>query len=348
MGESDPLDDSYRDTAMQDFDIKLRLHPLVGPDYEPIKDDPIFDPARHLALDQPASTLSLTDLGYGEETVGTTPTPIAATSCFRVLSDEGVEAMYHVCKQLEAFTTSNPRVARNTRGGVYRSKFLRDFSMCPEYVEHLSGVMQTPLLPSAMGHQIAHLNYQPLSVGKNVDKWHYDTLQVDTVMFVTDPRLVDGGEFQYFKGTRDEMAEIHAAGKPFPHDRVESPDMPGPGYAVLMQGNYVVHQAKGLRKEGERITLVNGFSYADRGVPDYTALGQLFHADPPNVASAEYTRHIALRCGRELEQVINEPGFNDSPKEHAQRLARVQAELSKAIAQLNNAAGEEMRHFGES
>ncbi len=347
MGNSEPLSNNS-DTTLHNYDINLRLHPSVIPDYEPIQDDPVFDPARHLALEQPASTLSLTDLGYGEEIAGTTPTQVAATSCFRVLSDEGVEAMYHVCKQLEAYTTSNPRIARNTRGGVYRSKFLREFSMCPEYVEHLSVVMQTPLLPLAMGHQIAHLNYQPLTIGENVDKWHFDTLQVDTVMFVTDPRSVDGGEFQYFKGTRAEMTEIHADGKPFPHDRVISPDMPGPGYAVLMQGNYVVHQAKGLRTEGERITLVNGFSYADRNTPDYTALGQLFLADAPNVAAAEYTRHIALRCGREFEQVINEPRFNDSPKEHAQRLARVQTELNKAIEQLNNAAGEEMRHFGDS
>jgi len=69
---------------------------------------------------------------------------------------------------------------------------------------------------------------------------------------------------------------------------------------------------------------------------------------PPTVASAEYTRHIALRSCRELELAIIEPRFNDSPKEHAQRLARVQAELSKAIDQLNNAAGEEMRHIGDS
>ncbi|NKB75460.1 MAG: hypothetical protein GKR96_00090 [Gammaproteobacteria bacterium] len=333
---------------MHHYDVNLHLHPLIGPGYEPIQDDPVFDPARHLALEKPASTLSLTDLGYGEEIAATTPTQVAATSCFRVLSDEGVETMLHVCKQLEAFTTSNPRVARNTRGGVYRSKFLRDFSMCPEYIEHLSGIMETPLLPLAMGHQIAHLNYQPLTVGKNIDKWHYDTLQVDTVMFVTDPKSVEGGEFQYFKGTRKEMGEIYASGKSFPHNRIESPDMPGPGYSVLMQGNYVVHQAKGLRKEGERITLVNGFSYADQHIPDYTALGQLFHADPPNIASAEYARHIALRCSRQLEQFINEPRFSDSPKKHAQGLSLVQTELNKAIEQLNNADGEEMRHFGES
>jgi hypothetical protein len=333
---------------MQNFDVHLHLHPLASPEYEPIQDDPEFDPARHLALEYPESTFSLADLGYGDEIAGTTPTHIAATSCFRVLSDEGIEAMYHVCKQLEAYTTSNPRIARNTRGGVYRSRFLREFSMCSEYIEHLSSIMRTPLLPIAMGHQIAHLNYQPLTVGDDVDKWHFDTLQVDTVMFVTDPKSVVGGEFQYFKGTREDMADMHTAGIPVPCDRIESPSIPGAGYAVLMQGNYVVHQAKGLREPGERITLVNGFSYADWDTPDYTALGQLFHADPPAVISAEYARHIALRCGRELEQIINNPRYGDSPVQHAQRLARVQSELSKAVEQLNSAAGEEMRHFGNS
>lgn len=332
---------------MHPYDIHLQLHPRTDPGFEPIADDPVFDPARHLALEAPAHTLSLADLGYGDEIAGTTPTEVAATSCFRVLSDEGVEAMLHVCKQLEAFTTSNARIARNTRGGVYRSRFLRDFSQCTEYAEHLSSIMGTRLLPLPMGHQIAHLNYAPLQVGENVDKWHYDTLQVDTVMFVTDPNAVEGGEFQYFTGTRDEMARIHAAGEPFPHERVVAPDMPGPGYAVLMQGNYVVHQAKGLRAEGERITLVNGFSYADRDTPDYTALGQLFHADPPAVASAEYTRHIALRCARELESLINEPRFDHSPAEHAQRLGRVRAELDAAVAQLESAGGEALQHFGD-
>ncbi len=332
---------------MHAFDVSLQRHPKFGPDFDTIKDDPVFDPTKHLALEQPAYTLSLADLGYGDELDGTTPTSVAATACFRVLSDEGVAAMQHVCKQLEAFTTSNPRISRNTRGGVYRSKFLRDFSLCPEYSEHLSNIMQTPLLPHAMGHQIAHINYQPLTLGENVDKWHYDTLQVDTVLFVTDPTQLDGGEFQYFKGTRDEMAQLYKAGVPFPAERIESPNMPGPGYAVLMQGNYVVHQACGLRTQADRITLVNGFSYADQNTPDFTALGQLFHADPAPIASAEYARHVALRCCQSLEQTVNTPDYGASPAEQSRKLALVRAELDAAISQLDNAEGTEIVHFGD-
>lgn len=332
---------------MSTFDINLKHISNHSPYAEMIADDPVFDPSIHLALEKPEYTLSLTDLGYGDEVQGTTPTPVAATACFRVLSDAGVKAMYHVCKQLEAFTTSNARIDRNTRGGVYRSKFLRDFSRCPELTAHLSDIMQTELLPLTIGHNMAHLNYQPLTVGKNVDKWHIDTLQVDTVMFVTNPNEVQGGEFQYFKGTRDEMARLKASGESIPTDKIIAPEMPGAGYAVLQQGNYVVHQASALQEEGERITLVNGFSYADMDIPDYTAVDQLVHADPEGIVAAEYAHHVALRTGRRLQQLSNQPDFDLSLEQQAEQLRKAKAEIEQAIEQLDNARGGELRHFGD-
>ena len=66
----------------------------------------------------------------------------------------------------------------------------------------MSKLLQTPLAPHGIGHQLEHLNYQPLASGENVGKWHWDTLQVDYVMFVTDPQEVEGGEFHYFNGTK--------------------------------------------------------------------------------------------------------------------------------------------------
>ncbi len=330
------------------YDLALNLFPDHGPFDASIADDPVFDPAKHLALEMPEQTLTLFDLGYDKSILATTPTPIAATSVFRVLSDEGVEAMYHVCKQLEAFTTSNPRIARNTRGGIYRSKFLRDFSASVDVAAHMSSIMQTPLRPLSMLHNMAHLNYQPLTVGDNVDKWHYDTLQVDTVMFVTDPNQVEGGEFQYFKGTRDDMAALKAQGGSVPEDLVIAPTMPGAGHAILMQGNYVVHQAKGVRCDGERITLVNGFSYADLEVADFTAVGQLMHADPQGVVAAEYARHMALRTAGHLQPLVNQPDFNADIDTQLNVLSRAKQELEIAMAALEGAkTQEEMKHFGD-
>ena len=329
--------------------IVLDRFPGTAPDYEPIADDPVFDPSIHLALTRPEQTWSLTDFGYGEEIAGTTPAELAATSCFRILSDEGVAAMQHVCRQLEAFTRANPRIARTTRGGVYRSAFMRDFAMSVDVAEHVSALMQTPLHPHTMGHQLGHLNYQPLTLGENVDKWHYDTLQVDYVMFVTDPNTVEGGEVQYFFGTRDEMAQRVKSGQGIPADRIVAPAMPGAGYAVLMQGNYVVHQARGLDAPGERITLVNGYTFGDLSTPDYTALGQLLNADAASHATAEYTRHMAMRCAAHLEPCINQPDFEAEPAAQLARLQAAQQTLDEAVSQLQQAMDgpEAIRHFGD-
>lgn len=331
---------------MNSFDISLQRFPQSNPFVDYINDDPVFDPARHLALTEPENLLSLSELGYGEEIDGTSPTDIAATSAFRILSEEGTELMLHVCQQLEAFTSSNARIAKNCRGGTYRSKFLRDFSLSQDVAEHLSSIMKTQLVPHAMGHQLSHLNYAPPELSEDVDKWHYDTLQVDYVMFVTDPKKISGGEFQYFLGTRDEMQALYEAKETLPAERVVAPEIPGPGYAVLMQGNYVVHQAKGLKEKGERITLVNGYNYADKNTPDYTAFKQLILADPESLATAEYIRHVALRCAGNLEEVINQPHFETDKSVQLQKLYEARRELEIGIAQLEDDNVEEMKHFG--
>ena len=145
----------------------------------------------------------------------------------------------------------------------------------------------------------AHLNYAPEDVGQNVDKWHVDTLRFDFVLFVTDPTKVSGGEFEYFRGTKHDVARLTGEGQPLPADKVVSVSPPGPGYAVMQQGNMVVHRAKGLSAPGERITLVNGYVPADIRFPDYTRYDQLFLVDPPHVITSEYARHVAW-MGREL------------------------------------------------
>lgn len=319
--------------------------PISSPYQQRIADDPVFNPAVHLALEFPDQRRTLKDLGY-DNASHPQPEATAVTSCFRVLSDEGVQALYHVCKQLERFTTSNPRIARNVRGGVYRSAFLKDLALSPDVARHMSEILGTPLAPHGMPHQLAHLNYQPLTPGDLVDKWHWDTLQVDYVMFVTDPNIVEGGEFQYFLGTRDEVKALRDAGHSLPADRVVAPDMPGPGYAVLMLGDHVVHQARGVTS-GERITLVNGYTPLDAATRDFSALGQLMHADEPGTVVAEYTRHMALRCQSMLERSIALSSFERSGSEHAQILKRARLELDDAIKQLESMAPEEMRHFGD-
>ena len=49
------------------------------PGYEWLVDDPAFDPAVHLQLEEPSSILTLAELGYLDEEIATKATPVAAS-----------------------------------------------------------------------------------------------------------------------------------------------------------------------------------------------------------------------------------------------------------------------------
>ena len=324
------------------FDLSHKPH-----GYAPLPHEPEFSPSVHLALEQPSEIISLSAFGYAEDQVADCPSDFAVTNIFRILSKEGAACLYEVAKQLEAFTTSNPRIERCTRGGVYRSKFLYDLCVCPEITEFISGFVGVDLMPHTMPHQLGHLNYAPKTVGENIDKWHVDTLRYDYVMFVTDPAQQQGGAFQYFKGTKDEVAACRAEGRALPPEKIISPEMPGPGYAVMQQGNMVVHQAKALTAPGERITMVNGYIPANPAFEDYTRYDQLTFADPVPIATAEYARHVALHARRAIDDMVEQIPFDKDRAFHADHLRRISALLNKAVDDIEGAERAEMEHFGD-
>ena len=169
--------------------------PVPHPEgYPMLEDEPVYDPAWHLAIELPDDIKSLADLGYAADDARDCPTQLAITAPFRILSDAGAAALLDVCRALSAFTRSNERISRMVRGGAYQSRFLRDLCLCPEVTAAVSKLCQAPMHPHTIPHQLGHLNYNPHEVGENVDKWHVDTLRVDFVLFVTDPKAVEGGE----------------------------------------------------------------------------------------------------------------------------------------------------------
>ena len=309
--------------------------------------EPTFDPARHLALEMPEEIVTLDTLGYLDAEIADCPTRLAITSCFRVLSDEGIACLLEVARALMPYCRSVERISRMVRGGAYQSKFLRDLCLSPDVAATISEICRAPMAPHTMPHQLGHLNYNPLNVGENVDKWHTDTLRIDYVMFVTDPNAVRGGEFEYFLGPKQEAAELARNGQSLPRERVVAPALPGPGYAVLQQGNMVVHRAKSLASEGERITMVNGYVPRDLSYPDYTRFDQLYLADPAAAVSAEYARHVAWMCREMLQGQIDAPLYDEDRAAHTARLETVADMLSTAIANISAAGSAEMEHFGD-
>ena len=322
--------------------------PAIKPEGFPaLESEPEFDPARHLQVERPEKIISLKEFGYSEEEIAECPADFAVTSIFRVLSDEGAAAMLDVAHQLEKYTKSNARIARNVRGGAYQSKFLRGLCLSPELTEAVSEICGAPLLPHTLPHQLGHLNYNPEVVGENVDKWHVDTLRIDYVMFVTDPKSVQGGEFQYYHGTKHEVAELNKAGKPLDPKKIISPELPGPGFAVLQQGNMVVHRAKGLTAPGERITMVNGYVPRDVEFPDFTRFDQLFLVDPKHVASSEYSRHIKWMARERLDSGLKSFEFSEDRTVMAEELEALAEMLGSAARDLREAGSAEVEHFGD-
>ena len=323
--------------------------PTQQPDGFPLMSGgPTFDPAKHLQIEYPTDVLSLHDLGYDDAAIAECPTDFGVTSVFRILSEEGAAAMLDAAHQLEAFTTSNARIARNVRGGTYRSPFLRDLCMCPDVTEAMSHIAGLPLLPHTIPHQLGHLNYNPEVVGENVDKWHVDTLRIDFVMFVTDPKTVQGGEFQFYKGTKEEFQALRKAGQPLDETKIMSPDMRGPGYAVLQQGNMVVHRAKGLSAAGERITMVNGYVPRDISFPDFSRFDQLSLVDPPHIAASEYARHLQWMARERLDASLDGFTFSADTQTMAETFAAMSEKMAHSAQELREAGTAQVEHFGDS
>ena len=322
--------------------------PVSQPDGFPqLSDEPRFDAARHLALEAPETTVTLAEFGYGQDVIAACPCDLAVTSAMRILSDDGVAAMQQVAGALEPYARGIERISRMVRGGAYQSRFLRDLCTSPELTDFISQICGTPLLAHTMPHQLGHLNYNPFVPGENVDKWHADTLRIDFVMFVTDPNAVAGGEFQYFHGTTVEVAALKKAGQALPADKIVSPQLPGAGYAVLQQGNLVVHRARGLDGPGERVTMVNGYVPAVIDFPDFTRFDQLFLADPRHVSGTEYARHIAWMARESLAARIDDFAFTEDRAGLAGELERIARMLSSAAAEIRDVKEAPIEHFGD-
>lgn len=314
----------------------------LPPGYDWLPDEPVFDPERHLSLEEPAEVLLLTDLGYGSEDLAGKATPVAVSAPFRVLSAEGAEIMLDVARQLRGFAKrAGARIERTVRGGCYRSLWLRQLCISPEVNAHMAAIYGADIAPHPMGLHLGHLNYDPSEVDAAIDKWHHDTLPLDYVMMVTDPATVAGGEFQYFSGTKAEMAEMAAAGQTAPPpDRIVSPPIPGPGYAVALHGNMVVHRAAPMQELGERITMVNGYVATDVSLDAQSRSQDLMVVDDPEVLWAEWAKFAAWRSAGRLNAIVAEIDYISDPETAAEMLDHAIADAQEAAAQMRMGPGE--------
>ncbi len=319
---------------------------MQPPGYEWLDDEPSFDPALHLHLEAPSEIIMLADLGYPDDEIATKATPVAASSPFRVLSDEGSRVLLDIARQLRRYVRpAGERIENMLRGGCYRSRWLRDLCTSEDVTAHLEAIYGIAIAPHAMPLHLGHMNFEPNSIDNAIDKWHHDTLPLDFVMMVTDPADVDGGRFEYFLGTKHEAAELSAAGQTPPAARTVAPDFPGPGYAIALHGDMVVHRAGPLLSLDERISMVNGYVALDTATDDQSRSSDLIVIDDHEALYTEWAKMAAWRSQGRLASLIEELPFTADKDAVIAELESAIADTQRAIEEMR-AGKSNMDHYG--
>lgn len=323
--------------------------PNTLPDgYHYIDNEPNYDPNIHLALEFPKDSHNLHDLGYSQEEIDKCPTDYGVSGVTRLLSDEGVRVLMKTAQSLRKYSSSGgERIQHLLRGCVYRSKFLRDLCLCPKVSEFLSQIYGIPVAPHSIPLHLGHFNFAPDDLTRAVDKWHIDTIGFDYVMMVSDPNQQVGGRFQYFLGTKKEIQEIKDNNQSIPEDRIISPEFPGPGYIIVLQGNMVVHRGAKLEQPFDRVTMVNGYVPLDLDSVDPSRFFDLKTVDPHQLLFPEWARHKAWLSKGKLNRIIEELPFTDDRELIINKLKSAIKDVETAIKDLSDSSEGEQNFYGD-
>lgn len=300
----------------------MAVERLSFPEFEPttyaiLDDEPEFDPERHLQLEMPEHIVSLDALGYDRTVREQSPTQLGVTAPFSVLSQTGVEAARQVSLALrdELLTENDPEAAYiKSRGSAYRSRFFRSLWQCPRMIEFFSDIAGTNLVVHPLSSVGVVVVYTPGDPGKTNQGWHLDSLGgLTNLVALNEPDSLQGGGFEYFYGTRDEVAALmetspeslrKSVGKltDLPAENIVTVKYPRAGCSVLIQGNLVLHRGEPLRARGDRMVFGTAFIAENVDYPDVNHWPEISTWNSPTLGS-EYARHKAWRAKQLLERV---------------------------------------------
>lgn len=317
--------------------VTLKFPDQRPAEYIKLDGEPVFDASKHLQLESPADVTSLTALGYCAADTENCPSEFGVSTAFRILSDEGLAIMREVCLKMYdnrniSVGTGVNRLGSYVRGAGYRSKFIKDFCDSPELAEHLSAMADVKLARHSVPAVACGVNYAPEDIRRAVDSWHTDSVAYDIVMMLSDPLSLDGGEFQYFHGTKMEGQQLlgitgeEGIDTELPEDRIVTVPFPAAGYGFMQQGNMIFHRARRLNKRAERMTMIPSFVVVPAHAPDATNSVNMASWDDPGLA-AELTRHEAWRASARLGELVDNVSLHDNRK-------RLVEDMDKALAPL--------------
>ena len=315
---------------------------------EVLQDEPDFVPSRHLQLEPSEHIYKLDDFGYIDEEIAQCPSNIALAGPFRILSEEGAGVLLDVSRRLEVFKSRSERIAAMVRYPAYRSKFIRNLSRNLEVADFVGEQLQTQVVPhSLIGVALAHFNYAPDELSEPVDYWHHDIVGIDYVMAASNQKDLDGGKFEFFTGTKQQAAALEKDGKQLPAERVVAVDYPGAGWAIVQQGNMVVHRATPLRTLAERTTFLTSYVAADLDVPEATVIRDYTTMDPAHIVYPEWARHKAWLARAKIDRLLEKLPFTDDREVLIAALEDVRSELDVAIEDIRDESTSFLHRYGE-
>ena len=324
--------------------------PQEKPDaYIELRDEPAFEPSRHLALTPPDKTVSLRQLGYSQREIADSPSPMALSSAFRIFSDEGLAVMQQLAEQMKsnrnvATATGADRLGSYIRGAGYRSRFVRDFCDCREWLEFLSALAGTPLGRHSLPAVACGINYAPEDVTRAIDTWHVDSVSFDAVILLTNPQTFEGGEFQYFHGTKAEGERLLGVKgesgtlAQLPADRVHTMRFPAAGHGFIQQGNKVFHRACRLARPAQRTTLLPSFVVLSSDKEEGSNVAAMRRWGDPGLLT-ELARHEAWLAGNNLRRLIDSLPLAATPQQIAAQAEDAVRGINQFAALLREDAG---------
>ena len=310
-----------------------------------LSSDAPFEPEKHLQLTEPDKIWTLTDFGYTPEQQKDSPYPIAVTSPFRILSDEGVSLLRQIVHELTQFKRKSDRMANYIRGALYYSQFLRDFCHSQEVNDFISKLAGAPARPHPMSLYQAHINLKPEDAKKEVDRWHTDTVILDYVLMLTDPKSFEGGHFEFFQCTRREAIRSLVKEDGLPN--VVKVEFPKAGFAILQQGHKVVHRANRVDAGNERTTLVQSFIPTTAEFADISRLADCKLVDPPEYLYTEWARYKALMASEKLQTLIAKLPYTTDKSFISHELRMAIRDVEQTIFELNDPSDGQLVHFSD-
>jgi hypothetical protein len=266
---------------------------------------PLFDPEKHIAFKDPPSIFTMQDIGFADD-LGVSP--VAATQPFLLFSPEAIQIMRSEIAKPEvrmgyqfSSNIANPQLRGYARKHAPFTYAAWNHPATVAIVSRLAGIDLVPW----SDYEIAHINLSAKSTqgsdqarqvithsdielslpekNKPIVDWHIDSYPFVCVLMLSDCTNMVGGE----------TALRTASGNVV---RLRGPTE---GFAIIIQGRYVTHQALSASGTEERITAVTSWRPRSAFVKDDSVLSSvrdISNLDKLYPEFVEYRLKIIAEC----------------------------------------------------